>query len=292
MILPSLVLAFSLLDQPQPVLMSERSIGPATPIAGGKVTPIQVGDLTATLFVPDRWKPSKRNTLYAHFHSADWYVVSEYQRAGIKHPVLVCNFGQGSTVYAKPFAQVGSFQPWLDKVAESMQIKPTSIAHLRFTSFSAGYGAVRNLVADPDVLKKLDMVILSDSLYASLDPADPPSRKVLKEHLDCWMPLVEKAKRKKASVVMTTSQIQPESYAGTFEVAQQLVELAGGKMQSHFEGDIAALDPADQRILRTYSEGRWSVWSYAGKTPLAHMTQARHMADVMIELKRSKQLED
>ena len=262
-----------------PVVMEERLIGPAIPISGGRVKELTIEGSTATLFIPDAWKKSRRNHLWAHFHSPAWYVVSEYQRGKKNDLLLVFNLGQGSSVYEAPFKQRSIFQKWVFAVETELGIG-IKINDLNFTSFSAGFGAVRRLVDDPYVLKSLRTVILGDSMYASLDPASK-ERKALREHVDCWRPLVDRALKGKTTVIMTTSQITPP-YAGTWEVAKALVESTGGAMIDAKMGDCPASSIYGQRLLRRYDKGKWHVWSYAGKTPEAHMTHARRLAEELL----------
>lgn len=256
--------------------MVERAIGPPSAILGGRTVDLSLDGTPATLFIPEHWKPLDGTELWVHFHSAPWYVISEYQRAAVDTPVVIFNIGEGSTTYAKPFTKPGTFSKWISKIESELGIQ---VGNLNFTSFSAGYGAVRNLVADPLVLNRIGTVILGDSLYGSLDPSQP-GRVVLKEHVQCWMGLVNRAIAGKSTVIMATSQITPTTYAGTWEVAQALVKNVGGKMT-----DVAPV-AGDQRLLRNYSQGRWFVWSYAGETPMAHMTQARRLAEEIIESRK------
>lgn len=269
-------LGLSLAQGPSPIAMIEREPGPPTKITGGKEIKVEVGSNQATLFIPDGWKATAETPLWVHFHSAPWYVVSEYQRARSKDAVAIFDLGQGSSVYAKPFPGPGSFAPWLKKFEELLG---TQVNSLHFTSFSAGYGAVRNLIADPAVLAKLKTVILADSMYGSLQ-ADAETRIVDPEHVQCWFGLVEKAVSGKATVIMTTSQITPDTYAGTWELALALVKARGGEMIQ------AKSTEGTQPLLRSFSKGRWFVWSYSGESAVAHMTHARRLAELIEETRK------
>lgn len=257
-----------------PVVMRERPLGPPVPITGGTAKEITIEGSTATLFIPDDWKPQRVNHLWAHFHSAAWYIVSEYQRGNNHDLLLVFNLGQGSSTYEKPFKDKVIFQKWVEAVEQATNAK---VSDLNFSSFSAGYGAVRALIKDPFVLGHLRTVILGDSMYGGLEP-NQPQRIPAKADVDCWLPLVTRAIEGKTSVIMTTSQITPP-YAGTWEVAKALVARTGGVMQDVRFGDIPASTIYGQRLLHRYDKGKWHVWSYAGETPEAHMTHARRLAE-------------
>lgn len=272
---------------PQPVVMAERQLGPPTEITGGTTAPVTVEGASATLFVPNGWKAEATTTLWCHFHSAPWYVVSEYQRAGCKDPVLVFNLGQGSTVYAKPFLESGSFGKWVTAAESALGSpqNPATVRRLNFTSFSAGYGAVRAIIDDPHVLRILHTVILNDSFYGGLKPGQGPRVPDPKD-VEVWRPLVDRAASGSTTLIVTTSQITPETYAGTWEVAQALVESIGGKMDPAEKGSSPAANGSPQTLLRQFSKGRFFVWSYDGSDATAHMTHARRLAECIQEAQK------
>lgn len=257
-----------------PVVMKERTLGPPTAITGGKTKEITIDGSTATLFIPNGWKKSGHDHLWAHFHSPAWYIVSEYQRGNNHDLLLVFNLGQGSSVYEKPFKGKTIFQKWVHAVESEVN---TRVSDLNFSSFSAGYGAVRALIADPYILGNLRTVILGDSMYGGLEPSSK-ERIPARDDVACWLPLVKRGVQGKTTVIMTTSQITPP-YAGTWEVAKSLVALTGGIMEDVKFGDCPASTIYGQRLLRRYDKGKWHVWSYAGETPEAHMTHARRLAE-------------
>lgn len=264
--------------------MNERALGPPSAISGGKVVSVEAGTAKASLFVPDGSAGIQRPTdLWVHFHSAPWYVIGEYQRAGHKGPVAVFDLGQGSETYAKPFRDRAVFGQWLAKATESLGVP--SIGALHFTSFSAGYGAVRELIQVDEIRKDLKTVILCDSLYGSL-LLDSPLRTVVPEHYEVWHPLVDQALAGQTTVIMTTSQITPSSYAGTWEVARALVASKGGQLTDVAPGSCPAASVVGQPLIRRFDRARWFVWSYEGETPVAHMTHARRLAELIQESKK------
>lgn len=278
MLLSALILSLAMgQTKLQPPIMEVREIGPATPITGGTTHPITVGESTATLFIPDSFKPGKPTPFWIHFHTADWFIIQEYQRAGYETPILNFNLGQGSSVYGKPFIEKGTLQPFLKQAEELLHSKLDS---LNFTSFSAGFGAVRNLIQDPEILGQLKTVIQCDSIYGSLDPAKADQRKVLPEHVKIWQPLIDRAIANNTTVIMTTSQITPETYAGSWEVVQAVVEANGGKMQLADPNSPQAKDPR-YPLLRIFNKGSWYVWSYEGTDAMAHMTHPRRLAEIL-----------
>ncbi|ARU41753.1 hypothetical protein CCB80_11630 [Armatimonadetes bacterium Uphvl-Ar1] len=262
-----------------PPVMSVREIGPPTQITGGQTHEIIQGEIKATLFIPDSSSATNLEQLWIHFHTAEWFVVQEYQRANFSHPVLIFNLGQGSTTYARPFSQKCALKPFLDY---TIKITERPISSLNFTSFSAGYGAVRILIQDQSILAQIRTIILCDSSYAGF--SDPATRTILPEHLNVWQPVIDRAVKKELTFVMTTSEITPDSYAGTWEVASALVQKNQGEMQPANPELSASQDPS-YPLLRTFAKGNWHVWSYAGTDAGAHTTHPRHLADILHQLK-------
>jgi len=258
-----------------PVRMEPVQLGPATAITGGSTQEIAVGEQSATVFVPDGLKPAISNRVAMHFHSAAWFVVSQYQQTGVNAPVVTFNFGQGSAVYAAPFKAQGSFAPWLAKIEAAIGGK---IGSLVVTSFSAGYGAVRELVAQPEFLSRVETVVLNDSMYGSFAAGGAQTRTVEPAHARVWVPLAERAIGGKANVIITCSAIHPDAYAGTDEVSAALVKLLGGAMT------LVTADGSSQPLTATFRRGGLYVWHYGGTSPEAHMTHARRAKDILVQL--------
>lgn len=262
---------------PQPVAMIEREIGPGWTPAGYDIRTLRIGTIEGTLAIPDGFGRPKATDLWIHFHTAPWFAIQEYERAAVRAPLLVFNLGQGSTTYATPFAGTDRLKPWLDEVERELT---SSVNRLHITSFSAGYGAVRNLVQDAAVLPRVGTVILADSLYASLDPSEP-SRVVLPAHVKVWDGLRRQAEGGTTTWIVTTSQITPPDYAGTWEVGLALVRASGGSM-----AQVPVAPGQTQPLLTSYRKGRFFVWSYAGETAIAHMTHPRRLAELIRESRR------
>jgi hypothetical protein len=256
--------------------MTPREVTPQ-PINGGTIHQIEHAQTKATLFIPDQIKASQNTPLWVHFHTADWFVISEFQRAKLIAPVLTFNLGQGSATYGKPFTSPNTLQPFIASALSHLNAKK---ADLHFTSFSAGYGAVRNLIQDPEIISNLKTVILCDSSYAGF--SDPVTRTIQSEHLSVWQPLIDRAIKGQITFVITTSQITPNSYASTWEVAQKLVKQNDGQMEA--TGNIATTNNP-YPLLSTFNKGRWHVWCYDGYDAMAHMVHPRRLAEIISQIR-------
>ncbi|CAN5436596.1 hypothetical protein BH09SUM1_BH09SUM1_17900 [soil metagenome] len=247
---------------------------------------------TYTLFLPPGYKPPKNGEveLTLHFHAAEWFARSEHMRRGLDGPLVTCYAGEGSTIYKKQFDDPANFKILLDRVVKELWKRgaqqDTHITKVDITSFSAGYGAVREIVKVPENLALIRRVILADSLYGSLDEkalADQ-KREVLQEHVDVWLPLAREAMAGNKTFLITCSSIETGSYAASFEVAKAIEKALNLDEVTIAPGSTpAASDPA-YAIKTRADKGSLHIWLYDGKDPGAHMTHPRHMAELWAAL--------
>jgi hypothetical protein len=152
------------------------------------------------------------------------------------------------------------------------------LTSLDITSFSAGYGAVRELVQQPEAFKLIRRVILADSMYGSLTP-NMPSRTPLADHVHVWKPLAEAAIRGEKTFCVTFSEVPTPTYASSSEMAVALVTALGGKLDPVELGALEATKDPDFPLRQRFDKGHFHVWGYGGQDGQAHMTHARHLAD-------------
>lgn len=261
---------------PVPPPMAERPISRREGLAV-VLQEVEVGGRKATLASTAHGTPGKVLTL--HFHGAGWHALQEHLDRGLSGPLLYFELGQGSTVYATPFQAPGSLAQWIGAAERTLGLRPGHFEVLDVTSFSAGYGAVRQIIQDSDAFSKLRRVILCDSLYGSLDPKRE-GRVVLAEHAEVWAPLARAAIAGDKTFVITYSEVPTPEYASSSEVADAIVRTVGGEIRPVQRGDFAAtLDPRFPLRAR-HDLGAFHVWGYGGSDGPAHLTHVRHLADV------------
>lgn len=261
--------------------MPRRTITPR-PETADAIREIEDGDRKYSYFLPPQAKQSAEVVLTIHFHSAQWHAVQEHMDRGLDGPLIALYAGEGSSVYAKSFDDPERLNRWMATVVADLKSKGwpanTEIAALNFTSFSAGYGAVRVLVQRPEVFKLLKRVILADSMYGSLTPG-VDGRVPLAEHVEVWKPLAQAAISGSKTFVVTFSQVPTPTYASSSEMGIALVQLAGGEMTPVAKGSLSATQDPDFPLLGRFDKGNFHVWSYGGEDGQAHMTHARHLSD-------------
>lgn len=242
--------------------------------------------LKATLFVPHSWN-RKLGTIRVHVHTVPWFAIQEHLDGGLAEPLLVMNFGEGSTTYAKPFLDPEALPRWLRATEEAIgELQPSPdpsqswegrIRGIQVSSFSAGYGAVREWMKQPKSRALIRRVVLADSMYGSFKPGEESKRTPDPAHVEIWAPFARDAMLGKTTFVITTSQIAPNSYCGTFEIARGLVAHLGQTM-TPAKSEAAAKDP-EFPLIERFDEDNLHVWNYGGTTTFAHTTHVRHIAE-------------
>ncbi len=278
---------------PEPVVMSLREIRPPESLPGQVLELDFVTSKSMSLFIPQGFVPPENGAveLTMHFHGAHWFAVEEHLRRGLDSPLLTFELGQGSTVYKTPFLDESQFLRTIKTVESTLQLHTgnpaTHVAVVDISSYSAGYGAVREMIKSPQNVKLIRRIVLGDSLYGSLDSAalENGLREPAAEHVEPWVNFGRLALAGEKTLFITTSEITPEAYAGSHEVARSITKALGLEIQSVKPGSSPAAETMQPYPLvqRAGSAGfHW--WGYAGEDATAHMTLARHIADYWIAL--------
>jgi hypothetical protein len=211
-------------------------------------------------------------------------------RRGAKNPLLVFALGEGSSTYRAPFEDTNRFARVLAMIEAELQrrsgLTNARIDAVDVSSFSAGYGAVRELVKVPEYFKIIRRIVLLDSFYGGLESQKNGStnRVPLAEHIDVWVPFARAAMRGEKTFVVTYSEIATTSYASTFERAAALLQRVGVKAQAVATNAIPAASDPNFPLLTSADSDGLHVWSYGGTDAPAHLTHVRHLADVWAAL--------
>jgi hypothetical protein len=265
--------------------MPRREIAPSPEPLPGESIELRDGDLRFTLFLPRAGKAGANGevALAIHFHTTTWFAIEEHLRRGLAGPLIVANFGSGSAVYRVPFEDRQRLDRWLRLVEEELKKRGATrarIAAVDISSFSAGYGAVRELLKSPEHVALIRRIVLCDSLYGSLAPASDGGRKAASEHIEPWLPFATAAQRGEKTFVLTYSQVPTETYASTAECAAAILEALGLEQTAVEEGSTPASRDPDFPLRSRADSGNLHVWGYGGADAQAHITHVRHLADI------------
>lgn len=278
---------------PAPTVMAVREIRPPESLPG-EVVPVDFPtSKSVSLFVPEGYHVPESGAveLTMHFHGAGWFAIQEHLRRGLDAPLLVFELGEGSTIYKTPFLDETRFLSTVHEVETLLKERSgnteTHVETVDISSFSAGYGAVREIIKSEENVKLIRRIVLGDSSYGSLEPEalEGGNRVVAAEHVEPWAAFARLAATGEKTLLMTTSKIAPETYAGTFEVARAVAEAVGAEVHPvEPNSDPSASTELEYPLAERADLGGFHWWSYNGEDAMAHMTLARHIAEDWIAL--------
>jgi hypothetical protein len=238
---------------------------------------IELGE--AVLVLPAGYRPlNDRADVILHLHGAASVVEKALADSGWQGPLLVFNRKGLSSVYAEPFRDRILFPRLLDKaraaIATAFHAADLRIGRVFVSSFSAGFGGVRELLAVPEHFARIDGLILADSLYAGYT-GDAAERRIDPAKMAGFRKFATEAAASRKTMIVTHSAQVPTGYASTTETADDLIRHLGG----HAE---AALDDWGDgwRLKRRFAKGRFLVLGFAGDGPEDHMRHLRRLGEI------------
>lgn len=240
--------------------------------AAGERARLSIGEL----FIPAAALARARATMpmVVHFHGAPWLIEHHVAQAAPHAALITVNLGAGSGRYAAPFADAAVFPALLDEAAGAAAKiigRRPAWSQVTLTSWSAGYGATRAILAQPSAAR-VDAVVLLDSLHASYafegDPAAPrakdPAVKVA--DLDPFTRLGSEAAAGRSHFWVTHSEVYPGTYASTTDTANTL--LASLALQRH---PVLKRGPLGMQQLSEAHRGNFHVLGFAGNSAPDHV---------------------
>ena len=123
----------------------------------------------AKLFIGPRVNPNQPVPLLIHFHGASWLVEQHVARYLPRAALITVNLGAGSSAYRKPFEQAETLQYLLREAGDELHTK-RGWSSITLSGFSAGYGAVREILRRPEYFALVNNVLLLDGMHASYSP--------------------------------------------------------------------------------------------------------------------------
>jgi hypothetical protein len=179
----------------------------------------------ARLFVGPHVNPKTPVPLLIHFHGAPWLVEHHVSSHLPKVALITVQLGAGSGVYRHPFEDPKLFENLLREAADELHLS-RGWSSITLSGFSAGYGAVREILRQPDNFARVNSVLLLDGMHTSYVPEGKPLADggvVDGAGLDSFIAFAKDAIAGKKTFVVTHSEIFPGTYASTTECAEYLL---------------------------------------------------------------------
>ena len=187
--------------------------------------------LEGTLFLPDYYdlRPGPV-PLLLHFQGARWLAEANFYRARVPGVLYTSGIKGLSRAFQGPYSDPGHLQAVLDDAAAKLSGllggKKVEFPRIGITSFSAGYGAVREILKKKEYFDKIDYILMADSIYASY--LSPEIRVPPVGQMVDFARFAQEAALGRKVMVVTHSHYLPASYCGTWETADFLLACVGG----------------------------------------------------------------
>lgn len=221
--------------------------------------------------------------LWFHLHGAPDVVERNLSSLGAPGVLLNVTLPGLSQVYADFFADPTVWPRLLGEVEQALSARSggraRAVGVITVSSFSAGFGGVRQLLRQPVALERIDALVMADSIYCGYD-GDPAARRVDVRLMSGFLQFARLAAEGKKRLVISHSAQVPEGYASTTETADYLIaQLRGSRRDENetWEGGLG--------LRSSHRSGGFEVFGFAGSGPEDHI---RHLRNLALFLERAR----
>jgi hypothetical protein len=213
-----------------------------------------------TLFLP-----ANSRTIFFFFHGGTW--LPEVAAARHKVAVVSVQAGAGSATYARLFDDP---QRFLRLLAEAESKAGAHFSRIMLGGWSAGCGAIREILKNPESYARVDGVLLIDGIHTGYVDGKPGplESKIDPANLEIWLQLGRDSIALKKRAIITHSEIFPGTYASTTETADYLVAQLGLKRRP-----VMKWGPMGLQQLSEAAAGKFLLIGYAGNSAPDHVDQ-------------------
>lgn len=247
---------------------------------------------TGTIYIPPYFHPQgkKENivNLVIHFHGAPWIVEQNFYFAQKNAVQVTISLPGLSGVYTNKYKDRQEFGRLLNEIMKILErekiVNKPRLGKLCLTSFSAGFGALREILKVPKYYRLITDIVCADSIhcgFVSVTSATGVITTLNKKQMAPFLKFAKDAVQGKKTMLITHSEIDPLTYASTTKTADYLIEKVGA-----IRKPVSLLHPSqnnNMKLLSAADKGNFHVRGYAGNTPQDHMDHLYKIADFIKE---------
>lgn len=217
-----------------------------------------------------------------HFHGHD-PVRKEWVQVMDGAVLVGLTLGIGSGPYESVFRNPQAFPKLLQSV-EAAMAKKTGNKKARarkvgLSAWSAGYGAVGEILRTSFGKQRVDSVILLDGLHCGYT-----GKSLNESQLEPFVDFAAQAARGRKFMFVSHSSIIPPGYASTTETANFLIHKQRGRPRSVRP---RGSDPMGLDLIARYTKGNFHVRGYQGNDKMDHCAHIGLLRDVLkVHIKR------
>jgi hypothetical protein len=213
--------------------------------------------------------------LLVHFHGDHAVFSAQTKAANLNTIVLTCNYGAVSSAYQNPFVNnTNLFQTIINealfKVRQESDFSDTlQWDKLGVSSFSAGYGAVREILKQPAIYNDVDCMLLADTVYSSFTSTTdhtPDDSQMVN-----FRSFALAAKNGTKSLILTHSQVPTYTYCNTIETADDILSAISLSATA-----VNVTGPGGIHFYRTAQSGKFKLYGATGSDGASHLLHLQY----------------
>jgi hypothetical protein len=227
------------------------------------------GKRIGSLFLPEKLKLHSPVPLLVFFHGGDWLPEVAAARHG-RMAVLT----QPATM-KDPTKLAGL-------LTEAESAAGVKFAPLILGGWSAGCGAIRELLKSPELYERTRALVLIDGIHTDYinGKPGPVESAINTEKLEVWARFAREAVAGRRHMLVTHSEIFPGTFASTTETADWLLSTLGIPRRA-----VLRWGPVRTQQLSEARAGRFLLIGYAGNTAPDHVDQLHSLPEYLDLLK-------
>jgi hypothetical protein len=259
---------------PSPMVERTRAHGRITPATYDGLRDSIIGVLprVVDVYLPNRLNDRRDLLLFLNFHTAAYVTHHAAESSGVDLIGVTINLGGGSSAYGAPFTDSTVFPRLLQAVDSVLQGRGVGARWNRvaLAGFSAGYGAVRRILSQPENRARIDAALLLDGIHASYIP----ERTVLAEggridstNLEAFLSFARETMQpgSRKRFMITHSEVFPGTFVSTTEATDWLIDQLGLKRTT-----VLTWGPLGTQQTSEVRAGNFAILGFAGNSGIDH----------------------
>lgn len=262
------------------LLLLANSAAAQLPVATGRQ--ITLSNSAWKLFIPDTYqhRPGDVADVLVHFHGDPQTVWNNSRYADLNTIVVTVNYSGLSSAYSGPFSNTSLFQTLMDEALTKVRLERDFSDSLEWdqlgvSSFSAGYGAVREILKVANYRSDIDALLAADSLYASTAGDGTP----LDSQMVDYKSFALMARTGSKTFIFSHSQVPTYTYESTMETGDELMQYLRISAAPISTGGLGTLD-----FYRHAQRGNFQLWGALGSNGDAHLEHLRYIGQFLADL--------
>jgi hypothetical protein len=260
---------------------AERGVNPCnSPDPGfGAYEPWNRAPTHGQMLLPKRSRVSVRGDfdVMFHFHGHD-PARKEWVRVMDGVVFVGITLGVGSGKYESTFRDRAAFPKLVESVEEAVAKhagrKKARARRIGLSAWSAGYGAVQEILRHPPSRDRIDSVILLDGMHCGYAQQGSLNKPQIQPFID----FARRAATGNRFMLVSHSSIIPPGYASTTETANFLIHELGGKPS---KAKTRKGDPMGLELIARFDRKGFHVRGFSGNDTMDHCAHLGFFRDVL-----------